>query len=102
MGTSVYYSTIIDMIWLRFLRPIITISKPLPALFPDFSLIKLRSTAHAFKNQTGYHFYAREGHLGSFEMWCCRGMVTMIRIDRVKNEVLPTIKEHRNILHTVQ
>jgi hypothetical protein len=38
--------------------------------FPDFGLTNLRSTAHTFKNQTGYHFYTRGGHLESFEMWC--------------------------------
>jgi len=93
-------STITDIIWLRFFsRPIITTSKPLRALFPDISLKKLRSTAYTFKNQTGYHFYTRKSHPESFEMWCWRGM---IRIDRVKSEVLPKFKKYRNILHTVQ
>jgi len=68
---------------------------------PRFQFNKVTQYRQSIQNQSGYHFYAR-GHMGSFEMWCCRGMKMMIRIDRVKNEVLPTIKGHRNILHTIQ
>lgn len=57
-------STIIGMIWLRFSRPTLTIAKPLRALFPESYAVP-----HTFKNQTGYNFYTREGHLENFEMW---------------------------------
>ena len=35
-------------------------------------------------------------------MWCCRRMEKISWTDRVRNEVLHTVKEKRNILHTVK
>ena len=41
-------------------------------------------------------------YLETFEMWCWRRMEQIIWIDRVRTEdVLQTLKEKRNILHTV-
>jgi hypothetical protein len=41
-------------------------------------------------------------HLDTFEMWCWRMIEKIISTDRVKDkEVLHTVKEERNILHTV-
>jgi len=40
--------------------------------------------------------------LESFEMWCWTGMKKISLIDIVKNEVLCTVKEERNILHTIK
>ena len=34
-------------------------------------------------------------------MWCWRTIEKTIWIDRVRNEVLLTVKEHRNILHEI-
>jgi hypothetical protein len=41
-------------------------------------------------------------HVGSFEMWCCRRMEKIRWTERVKNEVLHTFKEERNILRTIK
>jgi len=41
--------------------------------------------------------------LGSFEMWCWRRMEEISWTDRVSNkEVLRTVKEERNNLHTIK
>jgi hypothetical protein len=40
-------------------------------------------------------------HLKSFEMWCWRRMEKIIWTDRVRNEVLLSVKEQRNILHEI-
>ena len=40
-------------------------------------------------------------YLGSFEMWCWRRMEKISWTDRVRNtEVLQSVEEERNILHT--
>ena len=39
--------------------------------------------------------------LESFEMWCCRRMEKISWTDHVRNEVLLTVKEQRNILHEI-
>ena len=42
-------------------------------------------------------------YLGSFEMWCWRRMEKISWADCVKNEEeLHTVKEERNILHTIK
>jgi hypothetical protein len=41
-------------------------------------------------------------YLKRFEMWYSRRMEKTSGTDRVKNEVLHSIKEERNILHTVE
>jgi hypothetical protein len=42
-------------------------------------------------------------HLESFEMWCWRRMEKISWTDHVRNEeVLPSVKEHRNILHEIR
>jgi hypothetical protein len=42
-------------------------------------------------------------YLESFEMWCWRRMEKINWIDRVRNEeVLQSVKEERNILHTLK
>jgi hypothetical protein len=41
-------------------------------------------------------------YLESFEMWCWRRMEKISRTDRVRNEVLHSVKEERNILHTIK
>jgi hypothetical protein len=38
-------------------------------------------------------------HLESFEMWCWRRIEKISWTDLVKNEVLHTVKEQRNIVH---
>jgi len=41
-------------------------------------------------------------HLESFEMWCWKRMEKISWTDHVRNEeVLLTVKEHRNILHEI-
>jgi hypothetical protein len=42
-------------------------------------------------------------YLESFEMWCWRRMEKISWTDRVRNEeVLQTVKEERNIVHTIK
>jgi len=42
-------------------------------------------------------------YLGTFEMWCWRRMEMIGWSDHVRNkEVLHSVKEERNILHTVK
>jgi hypothetical protein len=46
---------------------------------------------------------ADQKYLESFEMWCWRRVEKISWTDRVGNEeVLPRVKEERNILHTVK
>jgi hypothetical protein len=40
-------------------------------------------------------------HLESSEMWCWRRMEKIICTDHVRNEVLLSVKEHRNFLHEI-
>ena len=40
-------------------------------------------------------------HLGSFEMWCWRRIEKISWTDHVRNEVLLTVKEQRDILHEI-
>jgi hypothetical protein len=41
-------------------------------------------------------------YLESFEMWCWRRMEKISWTDRVRNEVLHTVKKERTILHTIK
>jgi hypothetical protein len=41
-------------------------------------------------------------YLKSFETWCWRRMEKISWPDRVKDEVLQSVKEDRNILHTLE
>jgi hypothetical protein len=41
-------------------------------------------------------------HMKSFEMWCWRRIEKISCTDHVRNEVLLTAKEQRNILHEIQ
>jgi hypothetical protein len=43
-----------------------------------------------------------QNYLERFEMWCWRRMEKIIWTNRVRNEVLQTVKEDRNILHTIK
>jgi hypothetical protein len=40
--------------------------------------------------------------LERFDMWCWRRMEIISRTDRVRNEIVQTVKEDRNILHTIK
>jgi hypothetical protein len=40
-------------------------------------------------------------YLESFEMWCWRRTEKISRTDHVRNEILCSVKEERNVLHTV-
>jgi hypothetical protein len=53
--------------------------------------------------ETGALRKVDQKYMNSFETWCWRRMGKISWIDHVKNEeVLPTVKEYRNILHTVK
>ena len=41
-------------------------------------------------------------YLECFGMWCWRGMEKISWTDRVRSEVLHTVKKKRNILHTLK
>jgi hypothetical protein len=41
-------------------------------------------------------------YLENFETWCWRRMEKISWTDRVRNEVLHTVKEKRNIIHTIK
>jgi hypothetical protein len=46
---------------------------------------------------------ADQKYLESFDMWCWRRMEKISWTDRVRNEeVLHTVKEERNIVHTIK
>jgi hypothetical protein len=56
-----------------------------------------------YGNQTWTLWKVDQKYLGRFEMWCWRKMEKISWTDRVRNEeVLHTVKEERNILHTVK
>jgi hypothetical protein len=44
---------------------------------------------------------ADQKDLKSFEMWCWRRLERISWPDRVKDEVLPTVKEEKNIRNTI-
>jgi hypothetical protein len=51
--------------------------------------------------ETGTVRAVDQKHLGSSEMWCWRWREKIIWIHHVRNEVLLTVKEQRNILHEI-
>jgi hypothetical protein len=91
----------LDRIWTT-LHP--QLRRPIPMADINTDTIPNLSTCHklVFNTDTSTLWTVEQKHLEGSEMWCWRRTQRISWYDRVRNEVLRTVKEERNILQRIK